>query len=79
MERLEIETKNKIGHAEVTAEISSKVRELVCQVKDALLTVEGDEADFKNAANDLHGLFMKLSESKADKSDLAQVSGYELP
>ena len=24
------------------------------------------------------GLFMKLSESKSDKSDLAQVSGYEL-
>jgi hypothetical protein len=44
--------KDKIGHAEVSAEISSKVR-----------TVEGDEADFKNAANDLHGLFMKLSES----------------
>ena len=56
--------KDKIGHAEVSAKISSKVRELVFQVKDAPLTLEGDDADFKNAANALHGLFVKLRNQK---------------
>lgn len=36
-----------------------------------MLSVEEDEADFKNVANALHGLFNSLKESKADKSDMA--------
>ena len=43
------------------------------QIKDALNSVEEDEADFKNVANALHGLFNSLKESKADKSEMSQL------
>lgn len=46
---------------------------MVDQIKEALLSVEEDEADFKNVANALHGLFTSLKESKADKSEMAQL------
>ena len=74
MERVEMELKETISYAEVKDKIATKVRELVDQIKEALLAVEEDEADFKNVANALHGLFNSLKESKADKSEMAQVS-----
>lgn len=46
---------------------------MVDQIKDALLSVEEDEADFKSVANALHGLFNSLSESKADKSEMTEL------
>ena len=74
VERVELELKDTISYAEVEDKIAVKVRELVDQIKEALLAVEEDEADFKNVANALHGLFNSLKESKADKSEMAQVS-----
>ena len=74
VERVEDGLKETISHSEVEDKIAIKVRELVDQIKEALLTVEEDEADFKNVANALHGLFNSLKESKADKSEMAQVS-----
>ena len=49
------------------------MRQLVDQIKDALLSVEEDEADFKSVANALHGLFNSLKESKADKSEMTEL------
>jgi len=73
VETLEIEMKDTISYAEVEDKIATKVRELVDQIKEALLAVEEDEADFKNVAHSLHGLFNSLKESKADKSEMAQL------
>ena len=73
MERIEIDLNGKMSYVDVEEKISVKVRELVDQIKDALLAVEEDEADFKNVANALHGLFNSLKESKADKSEMAQL------
>lgn len=74
VERLEMDLQNTISHEEVEEKIAVKVRELVDQIKEALLSVEEDEADFKNVASALHGLFNSLKESKADKSEMAQVN-----
>ena len=72
-ERVENDLKDTISYAEVEEKIAVKVRELVNHIKEALLAVEEDEADFKNVASSLHGLFNSLKESKADKSEMAQV------
>ena len=37
------------------------------------MTVEDEEADFKNVASTLHALFNSLKESKADKSEMNQL------
>lgn len=74
VERVEVDMKDTVTYQEVEDKIAVKVRELVDQIKEALLTVEEDEADFKNVAAALHGLFNKLKETKADKSEMAEVS-----
>ena len=37
------------------------------------MTVEDEEADFKNVASTLHALFNSLKETKADKSEMNQL------
>jgi len=73
VEKVKTDMKDTISYAEVEDKIAIKVRELVNQIKEALLAVEEDEAEFKNVANALHSLFNSLKESKADKSEMAQV------
>ena len=76
IESVEMELKDTVSYAEVDEKISVKVRELVDQIKEALLSVEEDEADFKNVANSLHTMFNSLKDSKADKSEMSQVSSW---
>lgn len=78
IENVEMELKDTVSYAEVDEKISVKVRELVDQIKDALLSVEEDEADFKNVANSLHKMFNSLKDSKADKSEMSQVSSSKI-
>ena len=73
VERIELDLDGKMSYLEVDEKIAAKVRQLVDQIKDALLSVEEDEADFKSVANALHGLFNSLNESKADKSEMTEL------
>ena len=73
VEQVQLELKDSVSQTEVDEKISLKVRELVDQIKEALLTVEDEEADFKNVASTLHALFNSLKESKADKSEMNQL------
>jgi len=73
VEQVQLELQDSVSQTEVDEKISLKVRELVDQIKEALLTVEDEEADFKNVASTLHALFNSLKESKADKSEMNQL------
>ena len=73
VEQVQLELQDSVSQIEVDEKISLKVRELVDQIKEALLTVEDEEADFKNVASTLHALFNSLKESKADKSEMNQL------
>jgi len=73
VEEVQLELQDSVSQTEVDEKISIKVRELVDQIKEALLTVEDEEADFKNVASTLHALFNSLKESKADKSEMNQL------
>lgn len=73
VEQVQLELQDSVSQTEVDEKISIKVRELVDQIKEALLTVEDEEADFKNVASTLHALFNSLKESKADKSEMNQL------
>ena len=73
VERINIDMNRKISYVEVDDKISLKVKELVSQIKEALLAVEEDEAEFKNVANGLHELFNSLKKAKADKSEMAHL------
>jgi len=73
VEQVQLELQDSVSQTEVDEKISLKVRELVDQIKEALLTVEDEEADFKNVASTLHALFNSLKETKADKSEMNQL------
>jgi hypothetical protein len=73
VEKIEFELNDRVSYFEVEEKIAIKVKALVDNIKEALLSVEDEEADFKNVANALHGLFNSLKESKADKSDMARL------
>lgn len=73
VEQVQLKLQDSVSQTEVDEKISLKVRELVDQIKEALLTVEDEEADFKNVASTLHALFNSLKESKADKSEMNQL------
>lgn len=73
VEQVQLELQDSVSQTEVDEKISLKVREFVDQIKEALLTVEDEEADFKNVASTLHALFNSLKESKADKSEMNQL------
>ena len=73
VEEVQLELQDSVSQTEVDEKISLKVRQLVDQIKEALLTVEDEEADFKNVASTLHALFNSLKESKADKSEMNQL------
>lgn len=67
MEEIECDLNDKVSFFEVEEEDRSQSKSIGRQYQRCIV------GDFKNVANALYGLFNSLKESKADKSDMAQL------